>query len=211
MKCSDGMTEQRVVRRGSRRRLVGLQVARRFSQSAWWRFSRERRQQYVQRISGTPSIEQVNRIDALVSLEWMALRNEREALDLAGKEGREAMRDARNARAVLLKALNDFERELRRPQPKPPSKTLDQVLDEIAAKAAAERAAAIDDTSASRSSLTIRSCSVPNARSMRPFAWGLLAQIMSMFSVNSARPNWVTPSPPAASLLFTRKMPCLSL
>jgi hypothetical protein len=46
---------------------------------------------------------------------------------------------------------------------------------------------------------------------MRPFACGLLAQMMSMFSANSARPNWVTPSPPAASLLFTRKMPCLSL
>src|SRR5205809_206261 len=63
-------------------------------------------------------------------------------------------------------------------------------------------AAAIDDTPASRSSLTIRSCNVPNARSMRPFACGLLAQMMSMFSANSARPNWVTPSPPAASLLF---------
>jgi hypothetical protein len=59
--------------------------------------------------------------------------------------------------------------------------------------------------------LTIRSCNVPNARSMRPFACGLLAQMMSMFSANSARPNCVTPSPPAASLLFTRKIPCLSL
>ena len=72
-------------------------------------------------------------------------------------------------------------------------------------------AAAIEDTPASRSSLTIRSCNVPNARSMRPFACGLLAQMMSMFSANSARPNWVTPSPPIASLRFTRKMPCLSL
>src|SRR5438128_7453663 len=54
-------------------------------------------------------------------------------------------------------------------------------------------AAVIDDTPASRSSLTIRSCNVPNARSMRPFACGLLAQMMSMFSANSARPNWVTP------------------
>src|ERR1700720_4129993 len=72
-------------------------------------------------------------------------------------------------------------------------------------------AAAIDDIPASRSSLTIRSCNVPNARSMRPFACGLLAQMMSMFSANSARPNCVTPSPPAASLRLTRKMPCLSL
>src|ERR1700738_2864563 len=66
-------------------------------------------------------------------------------------------------------------------------------------------AAAIDDIPASRSSLTIRSCNVPNARSMRPFACGLLAQMMSMFSANSARPNCVTPSPPAASLLLTQE------
>src|SRR6266702_3667413 len=47
-------------------------------------------------------------------------------------------------------------------------------------------AAVIDDTPASRSSLTIRSCNVPNARSMRPFACGLLAQMMSMFSQQRA-------------------------
>src|ERR1700720_1286269 len=47
-------------------------------------------------------------------------------------------------------------------------------------------AAAIDDIPASRSSLTIRSCNVPNARSMRPFACGLLAQMMSMFSEQRA-------------------------
>src|SRR5271166_3143082 len=40
---------------------------------------------------------------------------------------------------------------------------------------------------ASRNSLTSRSCSVPNARSIRPFACGLLAQIMSMFSSVTAR------------------------
>jgi len=34
---------------------------------------------------------------------------------------------------------------------------------------------------------------VPNARSTRPFAWGLLAQMMSMFSYDSARPNCVIP------------------
>ena len=72
-------------------------------------------------------------------------------------------------------------------------------------------AAAVDEIPARRSSFTIRSCKVPNARSMRPFACGLLAQMMSMFSAYSARPNWVIPSPAMASLLFTRKMPCLSL
>ena len=72
-------------------------------------------------------------------------------------------------------------------------------------------AAAIVEIPASRSSFTSRSCNVPNARSTRPFACGLFAQMMSMLSSDSARPNWVTPSPPAASLLFTRKMLCLSL
>src|ERR1700722_17562243 len=60
-------------------------------------------------------------------------------------------------------------------------------------------AAATVDIPASRSSFTIRSCNVPNARSIRPLACGLLAQIMSMFSANSERPNCVTPSPPAAA------------
>jgi hypothetical protein len=124
----------------SRRQEVGRPISRRFSQRGWWSFSRDRRRQYLTRIEGLPGIEQANRIDALVSLEWIALRNEREALDLVGREAREAAREARNARGLMLKALNDFERELRRPPAKPPAKTLDQVLDEIAAKAAAERA-----------------------------------------------------------------------
>ena len=72
-------------------------------------------------------------------------------------------------------------------------------------------AAATVEMPARRNSFTSRSCNVPNARSTRPFACGLLAQIMSMFSSINARPNWVMPSPPAACLLFTRKMLCLSL
>src|SRR3982074_2547944 len=56
-------------------------------------------------------------------------------------------------------------------------------------------AAAIVDIPARRSSFTIRSCNVPNARSIRPFACGLLAQMMSMFNAISARPNCVMRSP----------------
>ena len=41
-------------------------------------------------------------------------------------------------------------------------------------------------------------------------ACGVLAQMISMLSSSSARPNWVMPVPPAASRLFTRKMECLS-
>src|SRR5208283_4410444 len=50
-------------------------------------------------------------------------------------------------------------------------------------------AASIVEMSARRSSFTSRSCNVPNARSTRPFACGLLAQMMSMFSSDSTRPN----------------------
>src|SRR3954447_14053625 len=64
-------------------------------------------------------------------------------------------------------------------------------------------------TPASRSSFTSRSCKVLCARSTRPFACGLFAQMMATFSSCSARPNWVVPSPPAASGWSTRKMPCL--
>src|SRR3954469_8813540 len=54
------------------------------------------------------------------------------------------------------------------------------------------------DAPASRSSFTKRSCNVLCARSTRPFAWLELAQMMSMLSTSSARPNWVMPSPPIA-------------
>ena len=42
---------------------------------------------------------------------------------------------------------------------------------------------------ASRNSFTRRSCSVEWARSTRPFAWLVLAQRISMFSSDKARPN----------------------
>ena len=66
-------------------------------------------------------------------------------------------------------------------------------------------AASTAEMPARRTSLTNRSRSVPNARSTRPFACGRLAQRMSMFGSLRARPNCVAPSPPAASLAFTRK------
>jgi adenylate cyclase len=55
-------------------------------------------------------------------------------------------------------------------------------------------AASIKAIPASRISFTSRSCNVPNARSTRPLACGRLAQMMSIFSAASARPNCVTRS-----------------
>ncbi len=46
-----------------------------------------------------------------------------------------------------------------------------------------------------RSSFTRRSCRVWLARSMRPLAWGVLAQMIWMSSSCIARPNWVRPLP----------------
>jgi len=63
-----------------------------------------------------------------------------------------------------------------------------------------------------RSSFTSRSCSVLFIRSTRPFACGELAQMMSMLSSVSARPNCVTPpARPVEPSSFERKMLCLSL
>ena len=57
-----------------------------------------------------------------------------------------------------------------------------------------------------RSSFTSRSCSVPLARSTRPFACGLWAQMLSMLSSRRARPNWESPGPPwARSRVWTWK------
>jgi len=65
-------------------------------------------------------------------------------------------------------------------------------------------------TPTSRSSLTSRSCRVRFTLYTRPFAWLEFAQMISMFSSASARPNCVIPEPPFASGLFTRKTVCLS-
>ena len=63
-------------------------------------------------------------------------------------------------------------------------------------------AASIVEMPSSRSSLTSRSCSVRCARSTRPLAAGVFAQIPSMLSSSRARPNCVWPSPPVADLRF---------
>src|ERR1700742_1552170 len=56
-------------------------------------------------------------------------------------------------------------------------------------------AAAILETPARRNSFTRRSCSVRCARSTRPLAAGVLAQIPSMFSSYKALENCVWPDP----------------
>src|SRR3954451_24075500 len=43
-----------------------------------------------------------------------------------------------------------------------------------------------------------------------PLGWLELAHRISMLRSAKARPNWVMPSPPAASSLLTRKIECLS-
>jgi hypothetical protein len=71
--------------------------------------------------------------------------------------------------------------------------------------------AAIVNILASRNSFTSRSCNVANARSTRPFVWGLFAQMISMFSADRARPNRVNPFATHCVLAVHPEELCLSL
>ena len=108
----------------TRTRELGGALPRRFSQTAWWRFSRKRRREYLAELAAPLSAEQAARIESLVRLEWNALRNESEALTLQGREAREAAREAREHRRLLAKLLGDHQRSLipkPAPRAKPPS------------------------------------------------------------------------------------------
>jgi hypothetical protein len=106
----------------TRRAEMGRPRPRRFSQTAWWRFARNRRRQYLAQLAGPPTAEQASIVDSLCALEWSALRNESEALALRGREAREAAREAREHRRLLAKLVGDFERSLV-PKPVKPALT----------------------------------------------------------------------------------------
>src|SRR5215472_795537 len=89
----------------TRRREMGRLMPRRFSKTAWWRFSRDRRRRYLDKLPAPPSNEQATRIDSLVRLEWNALKAEAEDSIAANREGREHRR-------LLDRMLADFERSI---------------------------------------------------------------------------------------------------
>jgi hypothetical protein len=95
-----------------------------FSKPAWYRFSRERRRRYLDEFASPPTNEQAARIDALVRLEWSALKAEAENT-LQGD------REAREHRRLLDRMLADFERSLVAPSPAQAPKTL---LDHLGAE-----------------------------------------------------------------------------
>ena len=66
--------------------------------------------------------------------------------------------------------------------------------------AGSERISAPGSPTANRHDVIYRGMS-QLARSIRPFAAGELAQMISMLSSLDARPNWVTPSPPRLRLI----------
>jgi hypothetical protein len=107
----------------TRRREIGRPMPRRFSQTAWWRFSRDRRRELLARLSGPPTHQQVSLIASIAQLEWNALRNEAEALTLTGREARDAAREGREHRRLLANLLSDFERSLTPKAPPKPAKT----------------------------------------------------------------------------------------
>jgi hypothetical protein len=100
------MTQAGAIERiSTQRRETGRLMPRRFSKPAWYRFSRDRRRRYLARLPGQPSERDAARIDAMVRLEWQALKAEAEGT-------LQADREAREHRRLLDRLVSDFERSL---------------------------------------------------------------------------------------------------
>ena len=103
------MTQNGAERQKTSYRLeTGRYVPRRYNLGTRLRFLRDRRQGYLDRISGPPSDHQRTMIQALAQLEWSALQFE-------GENTLVALRESREHRRLMLKVLADFERSLTPP------------------------------------------------------------------------------------------------
>jgi hypothetical protein len=118
-----------------RSKLTGINP-RNFSRTSWWRFARDRRSRYLERIDGVPSAFQSNLIENCISLEWAALQVE-------ATGGLVALREGREHRRLFQRLLDDFEATLapppeRSPRGKsksgPPQLTLDQHIAKLQAR-----------------------------------------------------------------------------
>jgi hypothetical protein len=83
-----------------------------FSQHSRWRFGRNRKASYLNRIVGEVTPWQVSTIATLVSLEWAALVAESRHADMV------AGREAREHRRLFMRLLADFEKSLTALPPK---------------------------------------------------------------------------------------------
>jgi hypothetical protein len=97
-------------------RAIGRSTPRSFSKTSWWRFRQDRSRSYLDRLPAPPSTEDGARIEALVNLEWSALRAEAVARDTIGKECLVAAREGREHRRLMRQLLWDFERSIERAQ-----------------------------------------------------------------------------------------------
>ena len=103
------MTQNGIERQKTSYRLeTGRYVPRRYNSATRMRFLRDRRQGYLDRISGPPSDHQRTMIQALAQLEWSALQFEDENTLVA-------LRESREHRRLMLKVLADFEATLQPP------------------------------------------------------------------------------------------------
>ena len=83
-------------------------MPRQFSKWAWYRFARDRRRRYLDRLTGPLSNEQDARIEAMARLEWAALKANDEGSIRSDQQAREHWR-------LLDRLMKDFERELAEP------------------------------------------------------------------------------------------------
>lgn len=121
MAASPALTQSRTA---SRRDPLARYRPRSFGQPSRWRFVRDRRALYLDRLAGSPSEAQKALIESLVELEWSALRAEAEGGMVAFREGRELRR-------LFLRALADFERSIPPPAAESPGAALDTFINSL--------------------------------------------------------------------------------
>jgi len=94
-------------------------VPRSFSAPCRWRFDRDRRAAYVKRCGGSLSEAQALIVDQLIAAEWMALKTERDAAAVQGRDRIDLMRLAAEHRRQVLLLNRDIERTIRPPDAEP--------------------------------------------------------------------------------------------
>jgi hypothetical protein len=115
----------------TRRAELGRPTPRAFTHTSWLRFARDRRRRYLARINGPVADRIAGQIEAMVRLEWQALKAASEGTLQGDRESREFTR-------LLERMTADFERSVAvASKPGPPGERFDEELRRLAERGAA--------------------------------------------------------------------------
>jgi hypothetical protein len=118
-----------------RRDATDRYLPRRYNALTQGRFLRARRKGYLARVSGPPTVNQIEMARSMAVLEWGSL--------VAENEGSlQSLREAREHRRLLLRVLADFERSATAAQAPPPVDPVRAVRERLATIATEREGAA---------------------------------------------------------------------